>query len=71
MFNLIRFNFLPMLRVSMNRERHPPCLWCKKPKQCTHWDLEEMNVWDTTPKNAMYTKYFEMFVFVNLEGSLW
>lgn len=55
----------------MNRERHPPCLWCKKPKQCTHWDLEEMNVWDTTPKNAMYTKYFEMFVLVNLEGSLW
>jgi hypothetical protein len=54
MFNLIRFNFLPMLRVtSVNRKRHPPCLWGENPRQCTHWDPEEIDVWDTAPKNMI------------------
>jgi len=38
------FNFL----VGVNGRKHSPHFWWKEPKQYTHWDLVETNVWYTT-----------------------
>ncbi len=39
-----------MLLANVNGRRHPPCFWWKEPRQYTHWDLVETNVWHTTPE---------------------
>jgi hypothetical protein len=36
-----------MLLANVNGKRHPPHFWWKEPKQYTHWDLVETNVWHT------------------------
>jgi len=39
-----------MLLADVNGRRNPPHFWWEKPKQHTHWDLLETNVWHTTPE---------------------
>jgi hypothetical protein len=46
--SIIRFHVFPMLLVGVNERRHPPRFWWKEPRQYTHWELVETNVWHTT-----------------------
>ncbi len=41
------FNVFPMFLVGVNGRKHSSCFWWKEPKQYTHWDLVETNVWHT------------------------
>ncbi len=46
--NIIVFNVFSMFSASVNRRRHPLHFWrWKEPRQYTHWDLVETNVWHT------------------------
>jgi len=60
--SIIGFNVFLMILASVNGRKYPPHFWWKKPKQYTHWDLVETNVWHTTPKikNRKFLLYYRM-----------
>jgi hypothetical protein len=47
--NIIKFNIFAMFLANVSGRRHRPHFWWKEPRQYTHWDLVETNVWHTTP----------------------
>jgi hypothetical protein len=50
--NIIGFNIFSMFFTNVNRRRYSLHFWKepKQPRQYTHWDLVETNVWHTSNK---------------------